>query len=105
MDPRLMAKNQSLQNLMGAMDDDEAKKIPGITISISLPEGMEANVEDGAQDQDDKLPDLLPPDEPEGGMDNPQAGAESSGTPGTGGSPFEELMKRKLAEKKSLGGY
>lgn len=105
MNPMMAAKNQSLQNLMDTMDEDDSKKIPGITISISLPEGMEANVEGAGGDSQSNNDDLMPPEDP-GNIDaqsGMQEGAEQSGVPGTESSPFEELMKKKLAEKRGMG--
>lgn len=96
MDINSMAKQKSLENLMGLMDEDEAKKIPGITISISVPEGMEG--EENGEQGSDPLASMQSPDENSAPMAH-----EAMGSPGTGSSPFEELMKKKLLEQRGAG--
>lgn len=77
------ARAKSLQGLMGAMDEDEAKRIPGITIIIN-------GQEQGAGEQPTN-------EEPVEGMEPeaPDMGDDLGGLP----SSFAELLKKKRGMK------
>lgn len=69
MNPNLEAKGKSLQGLMGAMDDEQVKKIPGFTITITPDAGA-----------------------PEESMEGQDMGGDSS-------DPFEALITKKKQEQ------
>lgn len=75
MNPNLEARGKSLQGLMGAMDDEQVKKIPGFTITIT--------------------PDGSPEDDQEQQMGQDDMGGDSS-------DPFEALIAKKKQEQ---GGF
>lgn len=70
MNPNMMAQGKSLQDLMDAMDEDDSKKLPGITIEIISGPGHESE-------------DLPDPDSQDMGQSM---------------NPFEALLKRKKDE-------
>ncbi len=94
-DMQKKAKSQGLQDLMGAMDDDQIQ--PVLTIKIS-------NGQNGGPPEinDDGM-------EPDGDEQTPEADATSRNvsdeTPDeseSSGDPFQEMLRRKLAQKGGL---
>lgn len=73
MNPNMMAQGKSLQDLMDAMDEDDSKKLPGITIEIISGPGQDGGEPDGDEDGDTGQP----------------------------MNPFEALLKKKQAENLS----
>jgi hypothetical protein len=93
----LMAKSKSLQNLISSMDEEEMKKVPGLTIEIITGPGMNGESEsDNYQEQNN-------PEEEEfehalGELQNHGANPddmEQNPMNGMSGSMFDDLIRRK----------
>lgn len=95
-DPNLMAKGQSLQDLIAAMDEDQSKRIPGVTIIIA---GSGDNGQ-SEPDSDDQSSQGAPPQPPALGGD--MGGGMNGGAPDedtSGMDPFEALIAKKKKEQ------
>jgi len=110
-DMKMQARGKSLKDLVGAMEEDDAKSIPSLTIKISAgAEGIEVEKVGGEGEVEGAEEAETPGAKPGEEMDDAASEDMGASMPDgegddSGRSAFEMLIEKKKKEKEGRGGY